>query len=163
MEQKFKVDVTKEVTVTVFPPLSGCGPSSSCCGPSMCCGPSVNPFSGKDLMDELSQRLEEIKENFGNTVQIETVEYGTVSQLRHAIDRLNLVLKASGNDFVVSTKNFFIFISSAAPIIAVNNKIISAGSVPTREQMFNRIKAAFSPAQQPHDLGSALLDNEEET
>lgn len=145
MEQKFKVDVTKEVTVTVFPPLSGCGPSSSCCGPSMCCGPSANPFSGKDLMDELFQRLGEIKENFGNTVQIETVEYGTMSQLRHAINRLNLVLKASGKDFVVSTNDFYFFIS-AAPIIAVNNKIISAGSVPTREQMFNRIKAAFSPS-----------------
>lgn len=86
----------------------------------------------------------EIKETFGNTVKIETVEYETVSQLRHAIERLNLVLKASGNDFVVFPKNFPILMSSAAPIVAVNDRITSVGSVPSQEQMFAHIEAALS-------------------
>lgn len=134
----------KKVTVTVFPPLSACGPSSSCCGPSACCGPSTNPFSVQDPMEELSQRLGEIEGAFGNTVGIETVEYGTASQFRHAIERLNSVLKVSEMDFVASPGNFSILVSSAAPIIAVNDRVVSTGSVPTKEQMFAHIEAALS-------------------
>lgn len=144
MKQELQDDVTEKVTVTVFPTLSTCGPSSSCCVPSACCGPSANPFSSRGPMEELAQRIKEIRETFGNAVWIETVEYETVSQLRHAIERLNLVLKASGNDFVVSPGNFSILVSSAAPIIAVNDRIVSTGSVPTKEQMLAHIEAALS-------------------
>ncbi len=84
MKEELQDDVTEKVIVTVFPTLSACGPSSSCRASSAGCGPSANPFSSRDPIEELSQRIEEIRETFGNAVWIETVDYETVSQLRHA-------------------------------------------------------------------------------
>ncbi len=124
----------REITVTVFPPLPSCG------GSSWSGGPAQSP--AQDPMDELSQRLREIREAFGDAVRIEVAQYTTLPQVLHAVDRLNSILRASGKDVVVSAANLGAILTAVAPIVAENDKMVAAASVPTGEQLAGFLKSA---------------------
>jgi hypothetical protein len=93
-------------------------------------------------MEEISHRLREIREPFGDAVRVEVAQYTTLPQVLHAVDRLNSILHASGKDVVVSAGNLGAILTAVAPIVAVNDKVVAAGSVPTGEQLAGFLKSA---------------------
>ena len=135
MRQDIDDKQAKGITVTVFPPPSNCGGGASCA-----CAPAPSP--AQDPMEEISHRLREIREAFGDAVRIEVAQYTTLPQLLYAVDRLNSILRASGKDVVVSAGNLGAVLTAVAPIVAVNDKIVAAAAVPTREQLAGFLKSA---------------------
>ncbi len=134
MRQVIDDKQAKGITVTVFPPLPSCG------GSSCSCAPAHSP--AQDPMEELAQRLREIREAFGDAVRIEVAQYTTLPQVLYAVDRLNSILRASGKDVVVSAGNLGAILTAVAPIVAVNDKMVAAASVPTGEQLAGFLKSA---------------------
>ena len=134
MRQDVDDKQAKEITVTVFPPPSSCGGGSSCS-----CAPAHSP--AQDPMEEISHRLREIREAFGDAIQIEVAQYTTLPQLLYAVDRLNSILRTSGKDVVVSASNLGAVLTAVAPIVAVNDKIVAAAFVPTGEQWAGFLKS----------------------
>ena len=134
MRQDVDDKQAKEITVTVFPPPSSCGGGSSCS-----CAPAHSP--AQDPMEEISHRLREIREAFGDAIQIEIAQYTTLPQLLYAVDRLNSILRTSGKDVVVSANNLGAVLTAVAPIVAVNDKIVAAAFVPTGEQLAGFLKS----------------------
>ena len=133
MRQDVDDKQAKGITITVFPPPSSCGGSSCSCAPGH--------LPAQDPMEEISQRLREIREAFGDAVKIEVAQYRTLPQLLLAVDRLNSILRASGKDVVVSAGDLGAVLTAVAPIIAVNDRIVAAASIPTGEQLASFLKS----------------------
>ncbi len=118
-----QLETTREIEVIVYPPIASSG-----CGGGMCsCGP--------DPTRVLFQRLDEIQGRFGDRLRVEVAKYRTDAQLRQAMDKLNLALKASDNDYLVSEDNLAVVLTTATPILIINNVIISSGSVPSSDML----------------------------
>jgi hypothetical protein len=135
--------MAKRVTVTVFPRLN-----MDSCGTA--CGVSCNSCTGCDTncgftqveeeqMDNLYFSLEEI--GFKTSPDCR-VEYVDTSDIDYSIERLNMVLVTSGKS-TVTHYTYGEYMTENAPIIALNSKIISEKSIPTKDEL-SKVFAVYS-------------------
>ncbi len=123
----------REITITVFPRL----PARECGGRSCSCSPtSASPSANLDL---LLSRLDQLKPRFGDRLRVEVMEYTTTSEIQQAIEKLNLALRASNSNYVVSPQNLTMLLTAAAPVVIVNNVIIASGDL-SAAQILNHIE-----------------------
>ena len=135
--------MAKRVTVTVFPRLNmetsgtACGvSSSSCTGCDTNCGFTQVE---EEQMDNLYFSLEEI--GFKTSPDCR-VEYVDTSDIDYSIERLNMVLVTSGKS-TVTHYTYGEYMTENAPIIALNSKIISEKSIPTKDEL-SKVFAVYS-------------------
>ncbi|MFQ5833327.1 MAG: hypothetical protein ACE5H4_11530 [Candidatus Thorarchaeota archaeon] len=151
----------EEVTVTVFPPMPGIGivedepviEDDESCGdasltvltidPSADSESAVVSFDSKDPIVRINQMLSEAKETHGDSLCIRVADYDTSESLDDAIEWLNSALRGSGDNTVLDSQSFSMFIGSSAPIITINNRLSFVGTVPTKDLLLGRISAAL--------------------
>ena len=132
--------VEKEATVTIFPPL----PKSSCGGSSCSCKPSINSVSSKtNSLEEFTKQLHKIQEQNKNRFRIEVAQYDTVPGIHSTIKRLNEIFESSGMKFMVTQENLVGILLSYAPIIAVNNQIMTTGTFSETGHLIEYLKTIF--------------------
>ncbi len=128
-----------EAMITIFPPVPGTG----CGGGSCSCGASVVPAaSAADQLAEFSSQLRGLQEQGDNLFQIEIMQYGSTPAVRSAIQRLNEIFAASGVSYTVSGDNLGGILAYYAPIIAINNRIVSTSTFPDAGQLVEQMKVA---------------------
>ncbi|MBS7617969.1 hypothetical protein KEJ25_05100 [Candidatus Bathyarchaeota archaeon] len=91
--------------------------------------------------EKLFALLRETKKDFGERVEIRVAEYG--EKLLETQKRLAEILEASGKKRVVEMGLGPQVMRSLIPIIAINGKIAFVTSVPGKEELYERIRAAF--------------------
>ena len=135
--------MAKRVTVTVFPRLNmdSCG---TACGVSCSSCKSCDTNCGftqveEEQMDNLYFSLEEI--GFKTSPDCR-VEYVDTSDIDYSIERLNMVLVTSGKS-TVTHYTYGEYMTENAPIIALNSKIISEKSIPTKDEL-SKVFAVYS-------------------
>lgn len=135
--------MAKRVTVTVFPRLNmdSCG---TACGVSCSSCTSCDTNCGftqveEEQMDNLYFSLEEI--GFKTSPDCR-VEYVDTSDIDYSIERLNMVLVTSGKS-TVTHYTYGEYMTENAPIIALNSKIISEKSIPTKDEL-SKVFAVYS-------------------
>ena len=135
--------MAKRFTVTVFPRLN-----KDSCGTA--CGVSCNSCTGCDSncgftqveeeqMDNLYFSLEEV--GFKTSPDCR-VDYVDTSDIDYSIERLNMVLATSGKS-TVTYYTYGEYMNENAPIIALNSKIISEKSIPTKDEL-DKVFASYS-------------------
>ncbi len=132
-----------EAMITIFPPVPGMG-----CGGSSCsCGTSAAPAtSAENQLAEFLNQLHGLQKQSGNRsdsqFQIEIMQYGSPPSIRSAIQRLNEVFAASGVEYFVTGDNLGGILAYYAPIIAINNRIISTSAFPDAGQLVEQLSVA---------------------
>ena len=90
-------------------------------------------------MDNLYFSLEEV--GFKTSPDCR-VDYVDTSDIDYSIERLNMVLVTSGKS-TVTHYTYGEYMNENAPIIAINNKIISEKSIPTKDEL-SKVFAGYS-------------------
>ena len=90
-------------------------------------------------MDNLYFSLEEI--GFKTSPDCR-VEYVDTSDIDYSIERLNMVLATSGKS-TVTHYTYGEYMNENAPVIALNSKIISEKSIPTKDEL-DKVFAGYS-------------------
>lgn len=133
-----------KLTVHIFPAPSAsslCDPSSPCdCG----IGDSVAVAAGeKHPNDVIREHVQAIEKALGGTIAVDVADYSSNNNIYAAIDKLNVALKASGKDFLVSPANFYAFVGTVGPLIAIDGQISFTRKPPSKEQLLNSIQSAL--------------------
>ena len=106
----------------------------SSCG-CMC---SCSSISLEDMTSEFQKR-------YSNEFEINMATYSTEESKTNAINILNGLFKDT--ELVIGNDNFDLVLSQAAPIIVSEDKIISAGFIPSTEAVYKAVTsgAAIQP------------------
>jgi hypothetical protein len=125
------------VRITVFPGYM----MDSCVNCSLDSASCTNCETGSfeaqiELMDDLYFMLEEIAFKLTKEVVIETIDTGNTL---YAIERLNVLLYLNGES-QVTHETYPEYIMHSVPLIAVDNKIVSIGVLPDKEEFLKTIK-----------------------
>jgi len=91
----------------------------------------------------LKKCLNEVKNNLGDSVKIEVIDYEDESSLERGMELVNQALASAGTDTIDSPERFTMFVNSSAPLILVQDRIVSTGVVPPSFQIISRVKAAI--------------------
>jgi len=91
--------------------------------------------------EKLFALLREVKRDFGDRVDIRVAKYG--ENLLEAQRKLAEILEASGKKRVVEMGLGPQVMRSLIPIIAINGKIAFVTSVPTKEELYEKIRASL--------------------
>ncbi|MBD3206868.1 hypothetical protein GF319_11080 [Candidatus Bathyarchaeota archaeon] len=130
------------VRITVFPGYM----MESCVDCSLSSHSCANCDTGSletqmQLMDDLYFMLEEIAYKLSRELIIETID---TSDTLYAIERLNVLLFLNG-EAQVSHETYPEYIMHSVPLIAVDNRIVSVGEMPKKENLFKSIRKALTP------------------
>jgi hypothetical protein len=127
--------MAKPVKITVFPRLNadtcgtGCGIACiSCASCDQNCGFRE---AQQEQMDDLYFMLEEIGYNIYDQCKLEFID---TSDIDYSIERLNMVLVTSGKE-TVTHYTYGEYMTDNAPIIALNNVIVTTGRIPTKPEL----------------------------
>ena len=127
--------MAKPVKITVFPRLNadtcgtGCGIACiSCTSCDQNCGFKE---AQQEQMDDLYFMLEEIGYNIYDQCKLEFID---TSDIDYSIERLNMVLVTSGKE-TVTHYTYGEYMTDNAPIIALNNVIVTTGRIPTKPEL----------------------------
>ena len=142
----------KPVKVTVFTTTSSehglhvgevgpVDPSEDDCADGSCdpSGPTITLDQG----GLLKKCLNEVKSNLGDSVSIEVIDYEDKTSLERGMDIVNQALASAGADILDSPDRFTMFVNSSAPLILVQDRIASTGTVPPSFQIISRVKATL--------------------
>lgn len=156
----------EEVTVTVFPPMSGIGiveedpigeAEDSCGDASPVQVPLTSSSSPdeivinigtKDPMKRINQLIEKARERFGSSICIRVAAYDTVEGIEEATEWLNAALRGSGQAALLDRHAFSAFVGASAPILSINNRLSFIGITPNESQFLSRIAASLRIARQ---------------
>ncbi|MBV9327155.1 MAG: hypothetical protein JO352_25655 [Chloroflexi bacterium] len=142
--------IDRGMVVTFFPapaPASCCDTSG---GTSMCdCGVAeenvASATEGLHPNEVLMERVEALRQHFGERLRVEVANYASNEGIYQAIDNLNAALLASGKDFLVSPSNFYTFISTVTPLITVDERITFTRKIPDWQQLCASVERALQP------------------
>lgn len=113
----------KKVVIDVFPTgICGCGQRQS-------------------ENTELFRLINDVLKDFKGKVEVNIMEYGT--QINEAFSRLNQILENSGKKNLVSLGLGVQLLRSLIPLIAINGKIAFVSSVPSKDELYAKIKEAI--------------------
>lgn len=129
--------MTSPTAVRFFPASSSTTTSSCSTGDTSCCGPSVTINEPGITVEALAQH---VQEHFGTKVFVEVASYWTEAEVGSAIAKLNEMLRASGNSFEVTPVNFYTFVESVAPIVAVGDQILCTRRLPDWDELRTAIE-----------------------
>jgi len=127
------VKKASRIEVRVFPRPVPKGADACClneggCGGG-CCGSA----------DNLEDVLFQIQRENSDKVDIIMANYDTDEPFDGILKALNNILKRSDEDFQVTEENFESFMAHAAPLIAVDGKLVSSGMVPSKNRLLRTI------------------------
>ena len=127
--------MSKPVKITVFPRLNtdscgtGCGVScSSCSGCDQNCGFKEME---QEQMDDLYFLLEEVGAQKCKNCNLEFID---TNDIDYSIERLNVVL-VTNEEETVTHYTYGEYMTENSPLITVNNKIISKGRIPSKQEL----------------------------
>lgn len=119
----------KGAVVTFFPATAptatgSCGPGAetSCCGTAM-----ASPDAASDTIESLAER---VNRHYAGKVDVQIASYHSEADINAAISRLNTILLASGKAFRVTSVNFYTFVESLGPLVAVGDQILCTRRLP---------------------------------
>jgi hypothetical protein len=159
-------ECVEEVTITVFPPMSGVGiveedpiseAEDSCGDASPVQVPLTSPSSAdeivinigtKDPMKRINQLIEKAREKFGNSICVRVAAYDTVENIEEATEWLNAALRGSGQAALLDRHSFSSFVGTSAPILSINNRLSFVGITPNESQFLSRIAATLRIVRQ---------------
>jgi len=116
--------------VEIFPKSNS--PNSACC--SCNCGPSDSGES--PVMEEV---IKELKTDYKDKFEIYLADYSTNAGKTKAIGKLDRIFKENKHLVRVDNRNLEMVLTQIAPIIAVNNEIVSIGMVPSASQLVQAV------------------------
>ncbi len=133
----------RPVRFTVFPPLNadtcsvGCTVSCTSCSS---CGSSCGFQETKqERLDDLLFTLEEIGYKLGRRFVVEFIDMGSVL---YVIERLNMLL-VSNDEPAVDGETYGEFMNVAAPVIAVDDRILFMGEYPGKDELEKAVLEAL--------------------
>jgi len=133
----------RQVRFTVFPPVNvdscieGCAVSCSSCSS---CGSNCGfRETTQERMDDLEFMLEEIGYKLGRRFTVEFIDTGSTL---YTIERLNMLL-VPNDEPTVDGETYGEFMNVAAPVIAVNGRILFMGEYPGREELERAVREAL--------------------
>jgi len=133
----------RPVKFTVFPPMNADSCSDGCavsCTSCSSCGSSCGfQETRQERLDDLAFMLEEIGYRLGRRFVVELVETGSTL---YTIERLNMLL-ASNDEPTVDGETYGEFMNVAAPVIAVDNRIIFMGEYPGKNELDRAVREAL--------------------
>lgn len=91
------------------------------------------------------ERVEALRQHFGERLRVEVANYASNEGIYQAIDNLNAALLASGKDFLVSPSNFYTFISTVTPLITLDERITFTRKIPDWQQLCASVERALQP------------------
>lgn len=127
------VKKASRIEVRVFPRPVPKGADACClnkggCGGG-CCG----------SVDNLDDVLFQIQRENSDKVDILMANYDADEPLDGILKALNDILRRNNEDFRVTEENFEPFMAHAAPLIAVDGKLVSSGIVPSKNRLLQAI------------------------
>jgi hypothetical protein len=133
----------RQVRFTVYPAMNadscieGCAVSCASC---TSCGSSCGFQETKqERLDDLAFMLEEIGYKLGRRFTVEFVDTGSTL---YTIERLNMLL-ASNDEPTVDGETYGEFMNVAAPVIAVDNRILFMGEYPGKDELDRAVREAL--------------------
>ncbi|MDF1539381.1 MAG: hypothetical protein P1Q69_10820 [Candidatus Thorarchaeota archaeon] len=105
--------------------------------------PNIGPVIKLDKGYQLTKCLDEVKNQLGESVRIEVLDYKDPSRFQAGMEILNRALETAGTEPITTPEKFTMFVNSSAPLIVVNNRIAFTGTVPPSFQVVSRVKAAL--------------------
>ncbi len=103
----------------------------------------AGPVIVLDRRSQLQKCLDEVKNNLGNSVRIEVLDYNDPDRFQAGMEILNRALESAGTEQITTPEKFTMFVNSSAPLIVVNNRIAFTGIVPPSFQVISRVRAAL--------------------
>jgi len=107
------------------------------------CDSAAGPVGTLDQSAQLKKNLDEVKNQLGESVRIEVLDYEDQSRFLAGMDILNQALEFAGTEPIATPEKFAMFVNASAPLIVVNNRIAFTGTVPPSFQIISRVKAAL--------------------
>lgn len=135
---------SRKLVVHVFPALSAasqCDPNAPCdCGVSQ---EAVVPDGEKHPNELVAEAVSAIREKFGERIDVDVASYADNTAIYASLDKLNAALLTSGKNFLVAPANFYNFVGTIAPLIAIDGRIVFTRKVPALEQLESSIQRAL--------------------
>jgi hypothetical protein len=127
--------------VMIFP----AGDGSACTAPSCTlgcdhCRKGPVPSSPRLTITEVRRIL---NEDFADKVDVWVADYETEDRRREAVERANRLFDAGNISMRLELPGLDDFVAQAAPVIAIDDRVLSIIVVPTREQL---VAALSGPA-----------------
>ena len=123
-------DFKERKEVKIFPKSNST--NSACC--SCNCGPSTGAEA--PVMEEV---INELRTDYKDKFEIYLADYSTNAGKAKAIDELDRLFKDSKHPMRVDDGNLEMVLAQIAPIITVNNEIVSIGMVPSAAQLVQAV------------------------
>lgn len=147
--EQFQAGPRVEVMFFPTPPAVSCCDSSN---DSALCDCGLGEELGKDAGEGvhpnqiLMQRVEALRSEFGDRVDVGVASYASNDSVYAAIDQLNAALLASGKDFLVSPANFYTFIGTVAPIVTLGGRVAFVRRIPNCSELAASVERALVSA-----------------
>lgn len=144
---------TQNPVVTFFPSsapaaVASCAPG----GDTSCCGPAtVSMGAPGDTVESLA---DSVSSHFEGKVDVVVASYQSEADVGSAIAGLNAVLTASGKKFEVTPVNFYTFVESVGPVVAVGDQILCTRRLPDWDELRDAVSDRIASAQ-PSPSGAA--------
>jgi hypothetical protein len=86
--------------------------------------------------------MEKLIDRMPGAFSVELVQYSSALEMTNAADRLYHILTTSTGTEDISPDQFQAVLAYSTPIVAIDDHIITAGSLPPLEELARRLQAA---------------------
>jgi hypothetical protein len=82
--------------------------------------------------------------HFGEQADVEIAGYWSQADVETTVEKLNAALRQSGKRFEVTPVNFYTFVESVAPLVAVDGRILCTRRAPSWDELQAAVDVALA-------------------
>lgn len=101
------------------------------CGPVNCAGCGGGCETTPEEPVDLDEVIEEFKSQYAERAEVKVARYDGEAAIQEATEVLNAILENGGEEIQVNADNFELFMSRAAPLVAINGMFAFIGGAPS--------------------------------
>ena len=104
------------------------------CGPVNCAGCGSGCETTPEETVDLDEVIQDFKSQYGERAEVKVARYDGEAAIQEAAEVLNSILKNGGEEIQLTPGNFELFMSRAAPLVAINGMFAFIGGAPTTKR-----------------------------
>jgi len=101
------------------------------CGPVNCAGCGGGCETASEEPVDLDEVIRDFKSEYGDRAEVKVARYDGEAAIQETTEVLNAILENGGEEIQVTPDNFELFMSRAAPLVAINGMFAFIGGAPT--------------------------------
>ena len=101
------------------------------CGPVNCAGCGGSCETPPEETVDLDEVIQDFKAQYGERAEVRVARYDGEAAIQETTEVLNAILEHGGEEIQVNADNFELFMSRAAPLVAINGMFAFIGGAPT--------------------------------